>query len=236
MSKIAVVTGASSGVGRWIAIKLAQQGWSVAAVARREDDLRETAKLAGEAGGRIMAIPCDVADAKAIDAMARTVREKLGAVEVLVNAAGTNTPDRSLKVLSLETYRKVTEINLTGSYLCVQAFLPGMRERRSGTIINIVSDAAIQASPKAGAAYVVSKFGMRGLTQSINAEERPNGIRATAIFPGDIDTPLLKQRPTPPTDEQRKLMMQPEDIADCAMLAINLPRRAVVEELLVRPG
>jgi NAD(P)-dependent dehydrogenase (short-subunit alcohol dehydrogenase family) len=195
--------------------------------------LREAAALAG--GGELVSVfPCDVSDERSVRDVAKRV-EALGPVEVLVNGAGTNTKDRSLKDLSLETYRKVTEINLTGTYLCVQAFLPGMRERRVGTIVNVVSDAAIQASPKAGAAYVVSKFGMRGLTQSINAEERPNGIRATAIFPGDIDTPLLNNRPVVPTAEQRANMMQPEDVAEAVLFAINLPQRVVVEELLMRP-
>ena len=110
-----------------------------------------------------------------------------------------------------------------------------MRERKTGTIVNIVSDAGRQASPKAGPGYVISKFGMAGLTQSINAEERGNGIRACAIFPGDIDTPLLDKRPSPPPPEARARMMKSEDIAECALLAINLPSRTVVEEMIVRP-
>lgn len=110
-----------------------------------------------------------------------------------------------------------------------------MRKLRSGTIVNIVSDSAKQASAKAGPAYVVSKFGMAGLTQSINAEERANGIRATAIFPGDIDTPILNLRPNPPPPEARQLMLQPDDVAECVWLAIQLPPRAIVEEILIRP-
>ena len=95
-----------------------------------------------------------------------------------------------------------------------------MRQRRSGTIINIVSDAGKQASPKAGPGYVISKFGLAGLTQSINAEERGNGIRACAIFPGDIDTALLEKRPQPPGAELRAKMMRAEDVAGCAVFCI----------------
>jgi NAD(P)-dependent dehydrogenase (short-subunit alcohol dehydrogenase family) len=127
------------------------------------------------------------------------------------------------------------DANLHGPYYCVQAFLPQMRARQTGTIINIVSDAGKQASPKAGPGYVVSKFGLAGLTQAINAEERGHGVRACAIFPGDIDTPLLDKRPSPPPAEARAKMMLPEDIAACALLAINLPSRVIVEEMLVRP-
>src|SRR6185369_10367497 len=108
--------------------------------------------------------------------------------------------------LSLADYHSMINTNLNGVYYCVQEFLPQMRQRHSGTIVNIVSDAGKQASPKAGPGYVASKFGLTGLTQSINAEERGNGIRACAIFPGDIDTPLLDKRPTPPPAEARARM------------------------------
>ena len=132
-------------------------------------------------------------------------------------------------------YHAMMDANLNGAYYCVQAFLPQMRIRGSGTIVNIVSDAGKQASPKAGPAYVMSKFGLAGLTQSINAEERGRGIRACAIFPGDIDTELLNKRPVVPDSTARARMMKPEDIAECVWLCINLPERAVIEEILVRP-
>ena len=158
-----------------------------------------------------------------------------GDVEVLVNAAGTNAPQRALGVLSMDDYHAMIATNLHGAYYCVQAFLPQMRARSSGTIINIVSDAGKQASPKAGPGYVMSKFGLAGLTQSINAEERANGIRACAIFPGDIDTPLLDKRPVVPDAAARARMMRAEDVAACALFCIKLPAHVIVEEMLVRP-
>jgi len=236
MIKTAVVTGAGSGVGQATAIALVREGWRVAVVGRRETALKETASLAGGDGKRLVICPCDISDPSAVDKIAARVRSEIGDIEVLVNAAGTNTPARSLKELSLEKYRELVETNLTGAYLCVQAFLSRMRERRSGTIVNIVSEAGKQASPKAGVAYVVSKFGMTGLTQSINAEERPNGIRACSIFPGDIDTPILDKRPSPPSAEARQKLLRGEDIAECVLLVIKLPPRAVVEEILIRPA
>ena len=163
------------------------------------------------------------------------IENEMGPVEVLVNAAGTNAPQRALEVLSDSDYRAMMDTNLNGAYYCVQAFLPGMRQRGSGTIVNIISDAGKQASPKAGPAYVMSKFGLAGLTQAINAEERSRGIRAIGIFPGDIDTPLLNRRPVVPDEAARARMMQPEDIAACVLLAVQLPARAVIEELVIRP-
>jgi NADP-dependent 3-hydroxy acid dehydrogenase YdfG len=235
MKKSAVITGAGSGVGRAIALQLAREGWRVALLGRHSESLEETAKLSGLPVADFLIVPCDIGNASAVAEMGKRVLAQFGEVELLVNAAGTNAPRRLLNVLSLEDYHAMINTNLNGAYYCVQAFLPQMRERKSGTIINIISDAGKQASPKAGPAYVMSKFGLAGLNQSINAEERANGIRACAIFPGDIDTPLLNKRPQVPDIEMRSKMMRPEDVANCALFCINLPAHVIVEEMLVRP-
>lgn len=235
MNKTAIITGGGSGVGRAVALKLAQQGWRVALVGRRKETLQETITLAGARASRLTQFVCDVGDAAAVAAMGKRVLAEFGDVELLVNAAGTNAPRRSLAVLSPEDYHAMIATNLHGAYYCVQSFLPQMRARKSGTIINIISDAGKQASPKAGPAYVMSKFGLAGLNQSINAEERAHGIRACAIFPGDIDTPLLNQRPQVPDATARAKMMRAEDVADCALFCVNLPAHVIVEEMLVRP-
>jgi NADP-dependent 3-hydroxy acid dehydrogenase YdfG len=236
MKKAAVITGAGSGVGQATALALVRQGWQVAILGRRKSALQATVKMAGKHAARLLVCPCDIGDVAAVAKMAKQVIRKFGVVEVLVNAAGTNIPRRSLAELSLADYHAVLDANLNGSYYCVQAFLPQMRARKSGTIVNIVSEAGLQASPKSGPSYVISKFGQAGLTQAINAEEKQNGIRACSIFPGDIDTPLLDKRPVVPDAKARTRMMRGEDIAECALLVINLPPRAVVEEILVRPG
>jgi NAD(P)-dependent dehydrogenase (short-subunit alcohol dehydrogenase family) len=156
-------------------------------------------------------------------------------VDALVNAAGTNTPERSLAALSMDDYHRLLHTNLDGAFYCVQAFLPAMRRQRAGTIVNISSVAGLRASPTAGVAYVMSKFGLNGLTHSINAEERANGIRACAICPGDVNTAILDLRPTPPSPEARQQIIQPEDVAQCVLLALSLPPRAVIEELVITP-
>ena len=108
-----------------------------------------------------------------------------------------------------------------------------MRARGAGTVVNINSDVGKQARELAGVAYVTSKFGLVGLTQSLNAEERAHGIRACSIFPRDINTPLLDKRPQPPPSDARLRMIQPEDMAACVWLAATLPSRAIVEEIFV---
>lgn len=235
MNRTAVVTGAGSGVGQATALKLAAEGWQVALIGRRPEALAETIRLVAGSPGHVAAFPCDIGDPEAVRATAARILEAFGDVEVLVNAAGTNAPRRALEVLSLEDYHLMMNANLNGAYYCAQAFLPRMRARGSGTVVNVVSEAGKQASPKAGPAYVMSKFGLAGLTQAINAEERPRGIRACAIFPGDIDTPLLDKRPVVPDAASRAQMMKASDVADCVVFCINLPPRAVVEEILVRP-
>ena len=235
MIKSAVVTGAGSGVGRATVLKLAAAGWKVALVGRRPEALEETIRLSGRNGSSLHAFPLDIGNTEAVAALAPAVHAAIGDIELLVNAAGTNAPNRALQVLSLADYHAMIDTNLNGAYYCVQAFLPGMRQRGSGTIVNVVSDAGKQASPKAGPAYVMSKFGLAGLTQAINAEERGAGVRAIALFPGDIDTPLLDKRPVVPDATARARMMQPEDIADCVVFCATLPARVVVEEMLIRP-
>jgi NAD(P)-dependent dehydrogenase (short-subunit alcohol dehydrogenase family) len=233
--KTAVITGAGSGVGRATAIALAAQGWNVAILGRRENVLLETAGIAGEHGGKVLVCPCDIGDEAAVAAMGKRVLAEFGEVEVLVNAAGTNAPKRALEVLSSADFHDMMNANLNGAFYCVQAFLSGMRARGSGTIVNVISDAGKAASPKAGPAYVMSKFGLSGLTQSINAEERGRGVRAIGIFPGDIDTPLLKKRPVVPDADALAKMMRAEDVADCIVFSINMPAHVIIEEMIVRP-
>jgi NAD(P)-dependent dehydrogenase (short-subunit alcohol dehydrogenase family) len=227
-----VITGAGSGVGRAIAGRFAGEGWRVALVGRQDAALAATAALAGpEAGERIGVFPCDVTEPEAVSAMGDAVLARFGEVDVLVNSAGINVPRRSFETLSVEDWHRVIATNLHGAYYCVRAFLPGMRERRTGTIININSDVGKVARDLAGAAYVSSKFGLRGLTQQINAEERGHGVRACSICPRDINTPLLDKRPQPPAADVRARMLQPEDIADCAWLVATLPPRVVLDEI-----
>jgi NAD(P)-dependent dehydrogenase (short-subunit alcohol dehydrogenase family) len=233
---VALVTGAGSGVGRAVALKFAAEGWRVALIGRRPEALAETIKLAPSGKRKLLTpVACDIGQAPAVEQMVATVLKRFGQVDAFVNAAGTNTPRRSWSELSLESYHELLGGNLHGAFHCVRTLLPSMRPRRTGTFVFINSEAGLKASPKAGLAYVAAKFGLTGLAQSLNAEERPNGLRACSIFPGDIDTDLLNKRPVPPPPEARARMMRPEDVAECVWLAVSLPQRAVIEELLVRP-
>ena len=179
--------------------------------------------------------PCDIADPAAVEALVPEVLEALGGVSALVNSAGTNTPRRGLGVLSVESFRQLIDVNLNGTFYCVHAFLPLMRRRGGGTIVNIVSDAGLVANAKAGAAYVagqVRRHGPHPVDQRRGAGQRHPGLRH---LPRRHQHAPAGEAPSPPPPEAREMMLQPEDVADCVMLALNLPGRAVVEQLVIRP-
>jgi NADP-dependent 3-hydroxy acid dehydrogenase YdfG len=159
-----------------------------------------------------------------------------GRLDAVVAAAGVNIAERSWSRLGVEGYREILQANLDGVFHCIRAALPALRRQSCGTVIAINSEAGRTATAKAGAAYVAAKFGLAGLIQSLNAEERAHGIRGVSIFPGDVSTPLLDRRPEPPSVEARARMVQPEDIAACVYLALTLPPRAIIEELVIRPA
>jgi NAD(P)-dependent dehydrogenase (short-subunit alcohol dehydrogenase family) len=230
----AVITGAGSGIGAAVALRFVAEGWNVALVGRRAEALASTAALAGpDREPRIAQFPCDVSDPAAVAAMGAAVLARFGAVDVVVNAAGTNIPQRSFEALSLDDWHAVIGTNLHGAYYCVRAFLPAMRARGSGTIVNINSDVGKIPRVVAGPAYVTSKFGLRGLTQQLNEEERGHGIRACSIMPRDVNTPLLDRRAQPPAADVRARMIQPDDIAACVWLAATMQPYAIVEEILL---
>ena len=233
--RVALVTGAGTGIGRAIAELFAREGARVALNGRRREPLEETAAGVGAVGGESLIAAGDLTDAAAVEQVTRTVLDTWGAIDILVNNAGLNVPDRDLKNLSIEDWRAVIEADLTAPFLLCRTVLPAMRERRQGTIINISSMAGKRPSILSGPAYGAAKAGLNSFTESINLAERANGIRACTICPGEVATPIMKLRPYPPSDEAMATMLQPEDVAAAALLVASLPHRATIDEILIRP-
>jgi NADP-dependent 3-hydroxy acid dehydrogenase YdfG len=231
--KVVLISGAGSGIGRAAAIRLAREDATLVLVGRTQASLADTRAAIGAA--RVELSPADVCDGAAVDALISGVLKRFSRLDVLVNAAGVNTPRRSLADASLEDFESVIATNVRGAFLLSRSVLPAMRAQGGGTIIHVASDSGVRGNDFAGIAYTASKFGVRGLVEAINAEERRHGIRATAISPGEVNTPLLDKRPVPVPAEARVRMLQPEDVAECIALAATLPPRAVVEHLIVRP-
>jgi NADP-dependent 3-hydroxy acid dehydrogenase YdfG len=234
--KVAIVTGAGTGIGRASAVGLAREGAKVALSGRRREPLEETAQAIRTSGGEALVVPGDVSNAQDVDRLFTTVEQQWGHVDILFNNAGINTKERNIHDISIEDWNQVIDVNLTGSFYCARRALQTMRRQRSGTIINLVSGAGKRAGALAGVAYSASKFGQAALTQSILAEESQFNIRACSIFPGEVDTPIMDQRPVVPPTEARATMLQPEDVAEAVVLVAALPERALIEEIVIRPA
>lgn len=232
--KVAIVTGAGSGMGRAIAHQFADAGCRVAALGRTESKLQETvATYSGT--GSIAPRVCDVSSREQVTSLAEWVKQEFGTVHILVNNAGVNIRDRQVAKLSPDDWEYLIRVNLNGPFYMISAFLPMMREQKEGLVINISSIAGLRPSPLGGAAYSASKFGMNALTGVLALEEGKNGIRSTVICPGEAETPILDQRPEPVSAERRAQMLQAEDIAEAALFVARLHPRAHVPELVIKP-
>jgi NADP-dependent 3-hydroxy acid dehydrogenase YdfG len=159
----------------------------------------------------------------------------LGPVDILVNGAGLNIIHRTLAETTPEEWDRLVAINATGALNCLQAVLPQMRERGDGLVINISSVAGKRALKLGGVAYCASKFAMTALGTFAALEEGKNGIRVTNIYPGEVDTPILENRPVPITPEHRARILQPEDVAVAVVMIAKLPPRAHVSEMVIKP-
>ena len=233
--QVALVTGAGTGIGRAVAERFAREGARVALNGRRREPLEETAAAVHAVGGEALVTPGDLTEPAAVDGVVREALDRWGQIDVLVNNAGVNVPRRALTELSVEDWETVIDADLTAPFLLCRAVLPAMRERHRGTIINVSSMAGKRASLLSGPAYSAAKAGLNSFTESLNLAERANGIRACAVCPGEVATPIMKLRPYPPSDEAMATMLQPEDVADAILLVAALPHRATVDELLIRP-
>lgn len=230
---VVIVTGAGTGIGQAIAAGFVKEGAKVALVGRREAKLVETAT--GLPEGQVMICPCDVADREAVKQMAADVQARFGPVTILVNNAGTNTTPRTVAEVAPDQWDLLVNVNLTGVFNCVRAVLPTMRQQKDGLIINVSSVAGVRASSLGGAAYSAAKHGVVALNHVINEEESDFNIRACAICPGEVETPILDLRPAPVSAERRAKMLQPEDVAAAALFVAALPARACVPELIIKP-
>jgi NADP-dependent 3-hydroxy acid dehydrogenase YdfG len=167
--------------------------------------------------------------------LVQTTLDQFGRIDILVYATGTNIPDRSLEVLSHETWEMMLGTNLTGAFHCTKAVLPTMREQKSGLIIYL-SSGCVQSPDVSGVSYQASKHGMSGLAHGTFNEEQDHGIRTTVIFPGLCDTPLVLKRPTPTPPEVVAKALQPEDVADACLFVATMPSRARIPELVLLPS
>lgn len=232
--RVALVVGASSGIGRETAKSLAREGARVMASARRADRLRSLQDELAAEGFPIGVFAADASNCEEMDRLAERARAETGDVEILVYATGTNTPDRAMSRLRVKEWDRMMSVNLDGAFYITQALLPAMRAAGTGLLIYISSISGLRPDVS-GAAYQAAKRGMLGLAHAILVEEGRNGIRTSVVCPGLVDTEILDLRPEKPTKETLAKALRPEDVAEIAVAIAKLPRRAVVPELQIVP-
>jgi NADP-dependent 3-hydroxy acid dehydrogenase YdfG len=212
--KVAIVTGGGSGIGREAARRLAAEGARVVVAGRRRPPLDEVVTEIERAGGRAAARPADLGKHAEAVALADWTRDTWGPVDILVNNAGESSRARSIRWIGPEEWESVFAINVHAVYALTRAVLPGMLERGGGSVITVSSVAALR---------------------SLHEELRSRGIRATTIFPAEVDTPIMEKRPRPPDAKARATMMRPEDVADVILMCATMPARTVVEQVVMYP-
>jgi NADP-dependent 3-hydroxy acid dehydrogenase YdfG len=233
--KVAWITGAGTGIGLAGAKALAEAGATVVMSGRRKEVLAPEAEKIRIKGGSAEVEVLDVADAKAVRKVADAILARHGHIDILLNSAGLNVTNRYWKNQTPEGWNEVVGINLDGSFYTTFAVIPSMRARKDGLIINVSSWAGVHHPKLTGAAYNASKHAVTAMTETINMEECTNGIRACAICPAEVATPIMDRRPVPPSAEDRARMLQPADMGRTIRFIAELPAHVCINQLIISP-
>ena len=229
--KRAIVTGASSGIGKEVALRLLESGAQVSLVSRNPDHILHELPAGSNAKGYAI----DLGDISQVSAKIQAIVADMGGVDIVINNAGMAYIGELID-MPLTEWQKLFDLNLTSIFQCLQATLPTMRSQKSGTVINVASIAAKQGFPN-WAAYCASKFALLGLTQAIMLEEKPHGIKIMAICPGSVDTPLWDTLGDKvPPSFNRAAMLSPATVADAIMTLVNLPADAMINDYVIMPN
>lgn len=228
--QVALMTGASRGIGHAIALRLAEAGATTVLAARSEQALHDVAQMIHAAGGTTLVVPTDVTDEQQLTALVERTRAEHDRIDILVNSAGGGTPRTPVVKARLADWEWTLRVNLWATMVLSKLVLPGMIERQQGAIINICSLAGLTG--KAGeAAYAAAKFGVRGFTQSLFEEVREYGIKVSAICPGYVDTTMI-----PPNRRvDRTKMIRPEDVAEAVYNLVTSSARMCPVEMVLQP-
>ena len=233
--KIALVTGAGTGIGRATALMLAAEGARVAVAGRRKEPLEQVVVEIQRDKGTAASKTCDLTKPHEARELGAWAVKTFGGVDILVNNAGQSSHARSIRWVGQDEWDAVLGVNTTGVYALTQTLLPSMLERGAGTVITVASMAALRPGGFSGVAYGVAKAGARAMMQALHTELRNRGIRATTILPAEVDTPILDKRPLVPDAQARSTMMQAEDVARAILTCCTMPSRTVIEEIVMSP-
>ena len=233
--KVAWITGAGSGIGAATALALAGAGMRLVLSGRRQAELQQVAAQVQAAGGQARVAPLDVAAGDAVQAVAQSIADDEGRLDMLVNSVGLNVRERNWKQLSRAGWDQVLRIDLDGTFYCCHAALPLLRRAGDGLIVNVSSWAGKHVSTLTGPAYSAAKFGVNAMTESLNIEECIHGVRATAVCPGEVATPILDKRPIPVSAEDKARMVQAQDCGELMLFLARMPGHVCINDLTISP-
>ncbi len=233
--KISIITGAGTGIGREAAQMFAEAGSNLVIAGRRRGPLDDVAEKARSHGVEVEVKPTDLEDGDAAAELGTWAVDHFGRVDILVNNAGHSSRVRSIRYVGAEEWDSVFKVNVEGVYRLTQSVLGSMIEHGEGTVVTVSSMAALTPGLLGGAPYSAAKAASLNMIRGMNTELSKLGIRACAIMPGEVDTPILENRPRPPDADDRASMMQPEDIAQAIFLCAAMPHRTIVEQVVMIP-
>ena len=233
--KVAWVTGAGTGIGRAGAIALAGAGATVILSGRRVTQLENVSGRISDMGGVSDVKPLDIADVEAVNNVADDILERHGRIDILVNSAGLNKPNRRWRDITDESWSTIIEVNLNGAFNVSHAAVKVMRKQRDGLIINVSSMASQRVGGVSGIAYTAAKTALNTMNESINHENCHLGIRACALCPGEVATEILKLRPLPPSVEEQARMVQEEDVGETILFIARMPEHVCLNEIHITP-
>jgi len=233
IERCALITGASSGIGKATALAFAKAGIDVALVGRDQEKLEEVVTAAREAGVKAKSYALDLAKIEQVKGEICAIASDFAPIDILVNNAGMGYTNPLIKT-PLSDWQQVIDLNLTSVFQCILGILPGMRHQQRGTIINVASIAGQQTFPDWGA-YSVSKAGLIALSKTLAAEERSHGIRVVTICLGAVNTSLW-DTDTVQVELNRSAMLTPEVVAQSILHTALLPEQAVIESVTLMPS
>ncbi|WP_066174900.1 SDR family oxidoreductase [Bacillus marinisedimentorum] len=231
--KTAIITGASKGVGKAAALKLADEGCNIVLAARSENLLQELAGQIEEKGVKALSLPLDISKEEDVRSLVDKTISTFGSIDILINNAGVGVYG-PIEEITVEDYDNMMNINMRGTFLCSKFILPEMKKQRSGHILNVASVAGLRGLPNE-AVYCATKHAQRGFAQSLDYEARPHGIKVSSVSPGGINTEFAIGTGRTKGDPELEKFLTADEVADVILYTLKQPENSRIIEVTMRP-
>lgn len=233
--KVCIITGGGSGIGRGAALLMAGRGAKIVLVGRTASKVEAVRDEIQSNGGDALAFGLDVADYEGVRRMAQQTLDTFGRIDALVNNAGHSSHHRRILTTPPDEIRAVVDSNFIGTLYCTRAVLPTMLEAGDGVILNVASLAGLGTSYLGGMIYSSVKAAVIHFTRFLSFELTNTGVRASVLIPGEVDTPIMDNRPVPPGADDRATMVGVDECVEALTMIVDLPKRSTISELIIRP-